>query len=277
MNILGAGKRKYRSREVISRRPATSYRNPKIFNRKLKPPRKRLQLAISGRMIGNVVIALVILTGIILIFFSSYFKISDVMVEGVQTINADDLKTFITKGQNLILFKTEPVKEAIMRKYPQIKDIAILKGLPNAVKIQIIERQGRLVWLSDGKRYLIDSEGVATREVSETESMGIPVVADQKNIPVTSNQLLLSPDFIAFVDYINQHLYETTNLKPTGFFVEETTYDLSVTTDANIKLMFETVRSPQSQLENLKKILANFRDKITEYIDLRVEDWAYYK
>ncbi len=274
---MGAGKKRYHSGHIAKRKQTSNFRSPKVYSRKLKAPRKRLNLTLSAGLLGKIIVGLAVLTGIFLLFFSSYFKISEVMVEGAKTVNANEIKSFIPKGRNLILLKTDPIKDKIQKKYPQIKEIAVLKGLPNAVKIQIVEREGRLVWLTTGKRYLIDPEGVVSREVSEAESAGIPVVADAKNITVSENQLLLSPDFIAFVSYLDQYFYEKTNLKPSGYFVDETTYDLSVTTDANIKIMFETVRSPESQLENLKKILANYRDQIHEYIDLRVEGWGYYK
>jgi hypothetical protein len=37
------------------------------------------------------------------------------------------------------------------------------------------------------------------------------------------------------------------------------------------------MRSSGKQLENLKKVLVEKRPDIKEYIDLRIDGWAYYK
>lgn len=277
LNILGAGNRRYRGNKIVSRHSVTgSFRNPKVFNRKTKPPRKAINWHPSRKSIGNLFIVLIILFGVYLVFISSYFRVTDVLIEGNKTIVTEDLKSLVPKGNNIILMNTKPIKDAIIARYPQIKDIAIFKGLPNAIKVQIVERQATLVWVTNGKRYLIDPEGVVSREISEAESSSLPIVSDIRNIPVQVNGNLLSPDFIAFVTYVNNHFYEITNIKPTGYFVDETTYDLTIDTDANITVYLETVRSPDSQLENLKSLLASYRDKITQYVDLRVEGWGYY-
>lgn len=228
-------------------------------------------------MVENTLIIFAILAGIYVLYFSSYFQVKDIIVEGNKTIPTADLTASIPENANLLTLRTGPIKTRMMAKYPQIKEIAFFKGLPDAVKIQVVERDATLIWQTNGQRYLVDPEGVVNRMLAPDETTSLPIVADNRNRPVVANDYLVTPDFINFVLYLSDHFFEVTNTHLTSLSIDETTYDLTVMTDANLKVFFDTTENPADQLSNLQKILVGFRDKITEYIDLRVEGWGYYK
>lgn len=274
--MLAGGKRRNLYRGAVVSRKNLNYRNPKVFNkRQFKDA--GIHFKVSRRGVENTLIVLAILAIIYILFFSKYFQIQDVIVEGNKTIAGEELKTIIPINSNLLTLKTAPIKSDIIARYPQVKQVALFKGLPNAIKIQIVERDGSIIWQSNNQRYLIDPEGVVGRFLALEEATDLPVVADMRNREVKLNDYLVTPDFIAFTTFVNQNFVEATNLKPTSFSIDETSYDLIVTTDSNISVYFDTTASPEFELENLKKILVNYRDKITQYVDLRVEGWGYYK
>lgn len=276
MSILGAGRKRKYGGTVVSRKNL-SYRNPKVFNKRYQRPSEAPKFHFTRKGIENTLIILGVLVLVYFIFYSKYFKIKDVIVEGNQTILTDDLISSVPVGANLLTLRTGPIKNDLKNKYPQIKDIAFFKGIPDAIKIQIVEREATLIWQTSGHRYLVDPEGVVNRQLSSEEVTSLPIVSDSRNRLVQANDYLVTADFINFVTYMNTNFFEVTNIKLTSMSIDETTYDLVATTDANIKIFFDTTKNPTNQLENLKKILVNYRDKITEYIDLRVEGWGYYK
>ena len=68
-----------------------------------------------------------------------------------------------------------------------------------------------------------------------------------------------------------------TNIKPTHFEVVETTFDVNLHTEAGFYVKFNTMRASAKQLDNLKKVLVKKREEVHEYVDLRIDGWAYYK
>jgi cell division protein FtsQ len=276
LSTWGAGKKRKYNGSVVSRKNI-SYRTPKVFTKRYKKPPKTVSFKLSRKAIENILIVVAVIIAAYILLFSSYFKIKDIIVEGNKTIPTADLRASIPENANLLTLRTAPLKADLMKKYPQIKELAFFKGLPNAIKIQIVERDATLVWQTGGQRYLVDPEGVVNRTLAADEVTTLPVIADDRNRPVQPDDYLVTPDFINFVTYLTNHFHDETNLNMTSMAIDETTYDLTVTTDANIKVFFDTTANPSDQLENFKKILVSFRDKITEYVDLRVEGWGYYK
>lgn len=273
--MWAAGKRRRYAR--TGARKITNYRSPKVFSRRFKKEGPKFSFHLSRKAWGNLGIGLLGVIVLYLLFFSSTFRIKDIMVEGAKTVDVKAIKKLVSEGKNIFLFKTEPIKNKAKKEFPQIKDIAFFKGLPNAIKVQIVEKEARLIWQTGGKHYLVDTDGSVGRELKDSELPEVPVVLDNRNRPVSVNNTLVTPDFMAFVIFTNSHLTEYSNLKVTGFAIDETTYDLTVLTDANIKIYLDTTRPVEGQLENLRKILANFRDSVKEYVDLRIDGWGYYK
>ena len=102
-------------------------------------------------------------------------------------------------------------------------------------------------------------------------------VSDQKNLEVKIGDQIVSSSFISFAKNISDKFFEYTNIKISGFQVPETTFDLYVYTEAGFYVKFDTTRSADRQLSDLKNIIITYRDSIHEYVDVRINGWAYYK
>jgi cell division septal protein FtsQ len=265
-------------RPILKHRSNSNYRSPKVFTKRYRDRNSKAGFNISRKGIENIIIIIFLFLGIYWLFFSNYFKVRDVIVENNKTITNEEIANFVPKGKNIFFYKTADLRDQLANKYPQIKEVAFFKGLPNAIKVQLLEREGQVIWQSNNVKYLIDNQGVVSRIIFSDEQMpDLPVVVDQKNRPVSPKDQLLSIEFIDFVIQTKSNFTTATNMNITDISINETTYDLLVSTNRGIKIFFDTTKSSESQLKNLTQILTNYNDQIKEYVDLRVEGWGYFK
>lgn len=226
---------------------------------------------------GNIFILLLLILAVYLFFYSPFFKIREIIVEGNQLVPRENITNGIKTGENIFRFSIPDAKAKIIDSNPVIADIAIYRGIPNALKIVVLERQPTVVWQTNGKFYLLDDAGVIDKEISASDNPELVHIADQKNLKVVIGDKIVSPSFVTFVKNINDNFFNATNIKLAGFQVPETTFDLYAYTEAGFYVKFDTTRPADIQLSNLKSILAAYRDGIHEYVDVRINGWAYYR
>lgn len=222
-------------------------------------------------------LALVVALLIYASFFSDYFGIKEVIVEGNHLVSADKIKEEIPLGKNIFFLNAKETKGNILADNNEIQDVQIYRGIPNAIKVVVLERENKLVWKTGADRYLLSTQGTITRKLNQDETSAFPEVTDSRNFPVTSGQAVASSHFVAFVQNINDNFFTVTNIKPTTYEVGETTFDLIAHTEAGFYVKLDTTRSSAKQLDDLKKVLVAKRPDIKEYVDLRIDGWAYYK
>lgn len=264
-----------RSNQKFLRGGYKQYRSPLVFNnQKNKPKREWSFPKINLKYYFYLV---VILLALFFIFFSGKFAIKDVLVEGSHLVPTEKIASYVEKNSNILLFSSSKIRNQILSENKEIKEVEIIRGIPDAVKIVVLEHDNKMIWQTGGNRYLVSIQGVVTRKINEGETFNYPTVSDSKNIPVNLGDHLISPNFIAFVNNVYDKFFETTNIKPTNFDVAETTFDLNLHTEAGFFVKLNTMRSSIKQLENLKKVLVEKRGDIHEYVDLRIDGWAYIK
>lgn len=232
---------------------------------------------LSAKFWGNVGIFLLTIITLWLLFYSPYFKIKDVIVEGNSLVPAEKIATDGVIGKNIFRFDSEAAKNRIIKTAPIIEDVEIFRGIPNAVKIVVLERAPTVVWQSGENFYLIDEKGIVDKQIASAEYSELIHVVDRKNMKVNIGSQVVGKDFINFLKQIKEKFSASTNINPTGYYVEETTFDLYTQTDANFYIKFDTTRKAEKQLEDLKNIIVAYRPNIKEYVDVRINGWAYYK
>ncbi len=220
---------------------------------------------------------IVLCVAIYYLFFSGKFLINDIIVEGNKMVPAEKISSVISKKQNILLFSVGNAKKQIFKENPEIKNIEIYRGIPNAVKIVVLEHEGKMLWQSGDGVYLISSQGAVAKKLNTDEIFDLPKVVDKRAIPVQVGSNLLSASFVAFITNIQSQFFNTVNIKPTYFEVDETTFDVNLHTEAGFYVKLNSLRSSSKQLDNLKMVLVARRDAVKEYIDLRIDGWAYFK
>ncbi|MDO8443980.1 MAG: FtsQ-type POTRA domain-containing protein [bacterium] len=251
------------------------YRSPAIYNPTGRSEKKKIKA--SPFLIRLAFFAVFLFGVIYYLFFSSQFQITEVIVEGNSLVSKEDIINVLPQQQNIFLFKINQDREIILSKFPEISQVEIYRGIPDAIKIVVLERENKIVWQTNNEMYFVSTEGDTTRKISQSEAGNLPVVSDTKNLAVKPGSRLVSPNFVAFITNIYSAFQSEDNIKPVNFEVTETTFNVNLKTDAGFYIKLNSLRSSQKQLSDLKLILAEHRPDIHEYVDLRIDGWAYYK
>ena len=269
------GKPLFSGEKVINqKRGLRSYVDPKIYNP--TPKQEKMGIHIQAKYYYFLIFIILIIGLVYMIYYSDIFKIENIRIQGdakPETIVAvEELK-----GKNIFLIGGKKAEKELVKKQPGIKKIKIIRGLPSSVVIELVERDGTLIWGSQGKKYLVDKDGVIYKEISETTGMDFPYVVDNKNIPVEYGTKVVTASFISYVEIIKKELFKETNLEYDFIAIPETTFQIEIITKNNVKIKMNIERNISDQLADVKQLLEKNRDKIKEYIDVRIEGFGYIK
>lgn len=246
------------------------YKKPKIDIKtsKIKEPKFRFWLIIK---IGIVLAILVALSW--WLFFSGVFNIREITIKGEAGAETMDAINALY-GKNIFWLGGKRAEENLKQKQPGIKAIQIIRGLPSTIKIELVERESTLTWRSQDKLYLVDSEGVVFKQIDKPRHF---LIADLDNIEIKPGRQILDKDFIEFVKLANQEIPLRTEFKIDHFEIQESTYQVFALAENGRKIILNSMRQINPQIEALKKTWNERQDEIAEYIDLRVEGMVYYK
>ncbi len=230
-----------------------------------------------------------LLAGILFViwFFTSapWLKVRYINIDGQPT---EQTKAEIQKlrGQNILWLSFTRPERVITHNQPVIKEIEILRGIPDTLRVKLIERQAAMIWQSNDHWYTLDPSGFVFREQQlnkksdgsfDYPGTDLPVVVDTKNLPVSIGQSPARPTFINFIRSLKERLPKEFNLRMVRTEISETTFSITVITDAGWNILFDTTRTLDAQLHTLAKVLEAKRPDIHEYVDIRVRGWVYYK
>lgn len=243
---------------------------------------RKKRIYFSKKSCGLVLFFIIIILILYVLFFSSIFKVKNVEVRGNNLVNGDNIKKLVEfslgRENNIFLFDDTNLEKIIKENFSLIQELSIQKGLPDTLRILIIERHPVIFWESGGKRYYVDNNGYAYMEAPTDAKDEIVVVYDKQNLPINPGQKVVSKNFISFLEAIRKNMKNIAGLDYDKFEVYETTFDLSVLTKNGFVVFFDTLKSPEEGLDNLRRVILHLQGKKPKaYIDLRVEGWAYYK
>jgi len=254
----------------------SQYRSPKIFIAAKEERRKPKEREPFWPKLKIILLLLVIVGGIYFIFASPIFQLKQILVEGNRSIPQQEIESNFRTGANVLLINSKDFEDYLITKYPQIQNVQIYKGIPDAIKIVIFEKELKAIWETNGIKYFLSNHGEITKLVDEGIT-SLPLVVDKQNLPVSPGDIVASPNFIAFITNANENLNKEAGINPVRYEIVETTFDVNLYTDAGFYIKLNSLRSSKKQLDNLKKVLAEKRSDIHEYVDLRIDGWAYYK
>lgn len=216
---------------------------------------------------------------IYIFLYSSLFRVKDIIVSGNDQVEAATIIEKIPTGDNIFSLKVNDIEDNVTKQIPQIREIAIYKGIPNALKVIVVEQKGAIVWQSGISYYLLSDNGEIYEDITSTYQSydNLPRVNDLRSLPVTVPSKIISSSFIGFVSYIMQNIKTEANIDPDYFSIDETSVDLTLYTKNGFYIKFDTLRDAKTQIDNLKLVLMQKRNDIHEYVDLRINGWAYIK
>lgn len=212
------------------------------------------------------------------LFGSHFFILDTLKIQGNRLVEPQAIENVIFKQGfhpfNALLFNEGKATRQVLS-LTQIKSVDFQKHVNiHQLEILIKEHETSLIWQTNNERFLVNRAGIIY-DIAPPDSP-MTVVEDLKNIPVNLKQQILTTDFIEFVNFVAANLPRKTTLTIRQIIVPETTFELEVITNENWKIIFDTTKSPDTQIDNLVKIL-NMGAKPRQYVDLRIIDRIYYK
>lgn len=220
-------------------------------------------------------------------FFTAapWLKVKDIRIDGEVT---DESKAEIDKmrGQNILWLSVTKPERVITANQPSIKEIEILRGIPDTLRVRLIEREPAIIWELNGRWLTVDPSGFAFRQQDlnrltdggfDYPGTDLPVVVDRAGVQTGVGKYVVRPQFISFTRQLADRLPKEFQLRMIRGEIAETSFAMTVVTDAGWNILFDTTRSLDAQLRTLTQVLESRRGDIKEYIDLRVRGWVYFK
>lgn len=230
----------------------------------------------------------VLVEAVHIIFFSTFFQITKVYVTGNQFTTAESVQALVPMKSNIFFFNKNELAHQILEN-PVITSVNILKGLPNSLKIVLQEREPALIWESGSTANILDSNGLVFAQYpisslpNNQTSLGqylqkTAILVDTKAVPVKMDQQVVSDQFISFVQEAGK---EMNTLLPqfsiNHWEIGDTTYDLTMVTNSGLRVIFNTLGSPDPQVRNLTRLIQQENIPSHAQIDLRIDRWAFVK
>lgn len=250
-----------------------SYVNPKIYTK----TSREVTVSFNPIYVWIVLVVVGIIVLIWWLFFSDFFKIKEIVIEG--DIN-ESIKTEIDKfyGQNIFLFTVGAKDRELAEKQTSVERLNIIKGIPDMLKIEILTRNPRIKWKSQDKIYFIDNEGIIFNLEEEKEKYeDLPTVKDNRDLEVLLGTKVVTSDFVEFVEAIVGQINEKIDKEIEKVKINDTTLHLEVQFKDSYRVFFDTLGDMSRQIYLLEKIIEKHDSEIKDYIDLRVEKKGYYK
>jgi len=248
------------------------------------------------KKVRQYIIYIIIFIVIYGLFFSNFFRIKYIEVAGNQAINTTEIENLIWQSvdkhilllfnrSNFWLLSTNYLLDNIAQQY-SFEDITITKKFPNTLRLQIIERLGRLVWQTNDMYYVLDAKGIITRQLQELhliQKTNIPVVVDRANTEILIGDRVMSIELSSSIIEASE-VYDQLITKPELAFdyfeVNEDRDTLyKIITKSGLEIHLNNSSPAQEQLTKLKRVLDSQTINLNNisYINLRIRDQVIYK
>ena len=276
---------------------------PRRYPKKYKPRGKTFQTF----KITLILILVLVLIGVYIIFFSPIFKIKEIKISGNQVLTNEEIQSSLDdflfnkfliffNRDNIFLAKNGQIKNIIFNDFPRIVSIEVNKNIfEKTIRLKIVERKeiGILCKVETQKKeedltedfyrdcYYIDKNGVIFEEAPQTSGTLILVIKDYSGEKAEIGKSILEKELVAELVDLRNYLFEQLNLKVVDFAIRsKSSKDVRIDTHEGWYILFDSSRDFKKQVEALRLILEKKvkgeRNNL-EYVDLRIENRAYYK
>jgi cell division protein FtsQ len=157
------------------------------------------------------------------------FGIRDIELEGAKRLSPDEVRSLagIELGKNLFAFDTRAAEERLLRD-PWVSSAHILRRLPNALRIEISERDAAALAVLGDRPFLVTSEGEPFKEVKPEDPLDLPLITGVSAADWARDRVGAEERLRTGVDLIRQyerlgmarvHPAQEVNLQPSGYTV----------------------------------------------------------
>ena len=215
------------------------------------------------------------------VFGSKFFLLDELKITGNHLSIQQQIQDLLfPRGftrVNAVTWQEGMARRKLLSKIPQISEVDFGKNLiSNLLTIKITEHQTSVVWQTAGEKFLVNRYGIVYDKAGDNTPLIL--IEDLKNVPVSLNQKVVAPDFIEFVTSFVANLPRKTNISITRITIPETTFEVEMYTNQKWRIILDTTRPPDEQLNALVRVLREMEDNPPkEYVDLRIPNKVFYK
>ncbi|MBD3360766.1 FtsQ-type POTRA domain-containing protein [Candidatus Peregrinibacteria bacterium] len=214
-----------------------------------------------------------------LLFFSNYFKISDIDISDKNFEN-EKLGQEIEKalsdalGKNLLFLDTEELKLKVLNAFPEIEKIEIKKDYPGNIIVELAQfplvanviNESRTV----KKSYIINSIGYAIKE--DFENPALPYIKMKSDEPVNTENPVIEVNKLKYILDTITYFEDKFGMRIIEVEYKKIPREIHLLTEKNFYVWLDIQKSAEKQLKKLKKSLVklDIYNENLEYIDLRI-------
>ncbi len=249
-----------------------NFRRPEIMAKTQKPEKQRVRL--NFKPLKNIFWLAVMATFLYVMFLSSVFKINDVQIEGVKSVEISDFMKMNLMGRNILLLRTGKFLRSLEKEFPVLSEVSMVRGLPHMVKLSVLERNQTMIWCNSQDCFEIDNQGYAYAKIARPADKIILI--DEKNQSIREGDRVASESFIYFymtmIDQLNNIGVKVTSAK-----MQETSFKITFITAEGWSIITDSSYSIANQVAAVRQAVEKNKSDIHEYVDVRVEGLAYIK
>jgi cell division protein FtsQ len=210
------------------------------------------------------------------LFFSNIFKIKEIEISGEERIQKEDFKKFLKDKiatKNILLIKLSPIRNEILKNFPQISSIEIKRKFPSTLIFKISERKEVAAICQKEDCYLVDKEGIAFERGGE----GILKI-ERENFGdgIKPGDRVIEKEILDKILEISKRI--ELGIEKVSIISED---NLHFKTFQGFEIFIDPQKDIEWQITKLKVALENAipKEKLNEleYIDLRFGNFAYPK
>lgn len=233
-------------------------------------------------------------TGVWFLFYSSYFRITNLEISGqgmipvaaVEKIAKEQISDNILvvfPQKNIFFFNKNKLVMSLENKY-SFEKLEIKKKLPRTLLVAYEEKKYAFIWAEDQKYYYMDEQGGVILEADPLEigEKNYPLIENQSEYKISAQKISVTQANVVYA----LEIFKKFQLDLSEMFkIEKFIIDNELNT-VKLKLVdgptiyFNTQEDLARQINKLiivktEKIKEDFNKKI--YIDLRIGDSVYYR
>lgn len=232
-----------------------------------------------------------------ILFFSPFLAIESVKITGnklteeevimkkIQPVISGKMLKIINKD-NLLLARKKSIRQNILNQFRQIRTVAVKKKFPSELQIIVLERIPTMVACARSC-FILDENGQAYDSIDlnseEAKKYDVPKITDRSGKNVNLGDAVLNPDYMRYVAEIKNRIPGEEDIALANDFRTPSfvSGDIRAKTEEGWEIYFNNEIDFDREMEVLKAVLKNEiaenQRADLEYIDLRINNKAYYK
>lgn len=188
-----------------------------------------------------------------------YFNIDNYAIVNNEHYSDEEILRMsgVIKGANMFRVRISPWRDKLL-KDPYIQSAKIKRTLPNGIKISVVERKEKALVSLDEKYVIIDGEGIALKEIEESNELPILKGLEMTEIILGEKLEFAGSDYDKCLTILSKT--EESNID----FMEIDLSGIIVTIKINDKLSCKSdINNAVESIDNIKNILLKLEeDKI---------------